>query len=271
MSLPFSQNAESEITKCLTPDTISYFENQLTSLTSEQKNKLLNYSLVITGTVGAGKSTRCETLAYLLNKFDIKTNNYPEYLYIDPKISGIMLGKKIKDEITAATFQSYILDNWEKIFKMNGKQSGFNLFERCADDCILCFCNIANENACMSDLQFLALYERLKTINTTYNIPSYFNPNIHFTEIAATDLNINLRQILDIIIHDIDNSVTNRIIGLKVSNYESKFRIELRAREGEDGYSMDSVQLFNNHYTKLFDYLSQGKYIKRFVDVGKFM
>lgn len=268
MNLKFSDNDQKTIESKINNDTIEMFKKYLTP---ENKIKLNRYNLVITGTVGSGKSTICESLAYIFRICDLKTNNFPEFLFIDDALSKSVLKKKINEEISTSTFQSYILDNWEKILNENQEKSGLNLFERCVDDSVICFCNIANKNDDLTEIQLLSLFERLKNINKKYSMPSYFDKNVHFTEIQSSDLNFNLTQILDIIKSDMKTNITMRIIGLSVSDYDSKARIQSRARDGEDGYSMDIIRTFNSHYKKLFKHLGKHKSFNRFVDMGKLL
>lgn len=268
MNLKFSENSQEIIESKINNNTIEMFKK---CLIQENKVKLNRYNLVITGTVGSGKSTLCESLAYVLNICGVKTNNFPEFLFIDNELSKSILKKRICGEISTSTFQSYVLDNWEKILIKNQNKDGLNLFERCVDDSIICFCNIANKCGDLTEIQLLSLFERLKLINQKYSTPSYFDKNIHFTEIRSSDLNFNLMQILDIINSDMKTNTTMRIIGLSVSDYDSKARIQSRARDGEDEYSMNTIKLFNLHYKKLFKHLEKHKSFNRFVDIGKLL
>lgn len=268
MNPGFSENSQDIISSKINVETIKKFKK---FLTPEIKVKLNEYNLAITGTVGSGKSTICESLAFILNTHGIETNNYPEFIYIDSGLSEDILKKKMDGDISTSTFQSYILDSWEKMLSKHQGKSGLNLFERCVDDSVICFCNIANKNDDLSEIQLLSLYERLKNINEKYHVPSYFNKNVHFTEIQSSDLNFNLMQIIDIINSDMKTNITMRIIGLSVSDFDSQTRIQLRARDGEDGYSMDTIKTFNSHYRKLFKRLNERKSFSRFVDMGKLL
>lgn len=228
----------------------------------------INYSLVITGTVGSGKSTMCESLSALFSTINIHTNNFPEFLYINDDVSGSLLSKKINGQISVITFQNFVLDNWECILKQKGINNEFNLFERCIDDSVLCFCNIANKNGEIADLELYSMYKRLRSINNIYNMPSYFDSEIHFTEIISGNLDFNVNQVLDIIESDLKNGIDKRIIGLSVSDFDSKFRIKTRGRDGENSYDDNLIKRYNKHYNKLFKILSKGKNIKRFLDMG---
>lgn len=267
MTLKFTDNDIQTISSKIKPDIIYKLRGFLNSNTI---TALENYSLVITGTVGSGKSTVCESLMYIFEQCELKVNPYPEFLFINQDLSESILKRKSNNDISTFTFQSYILDAWCKILDDNIKKPGMKLFERCVDDSVLCFCNIANKNKDISEIQLLSLYERLKNINDKYDVPTYFD-SLHFTEIQSSKLNFNLNQIVDIIISDIRNNVNKRIIGLSVSDYDSHIRIQKRSREGEDGYTENIVKIFNTHYKKLFKLLHKQNHLDRFIDIGKLL
>lgn len=274
MSVRFSENSFDHIKSKINDDTLEQYKTQTSSINTQ----LTNYNLVITGTIGSGKSTICESLTYLFETSNIKVNKYPEFLYVDEisnapssNFSSIVLKKKIDKTISALTFQSYVLDSWETILNININETGLRLYERCIDDSVICFCNVANKDGSLTDIQLLSLYERLNNINKAFHVPSYFDPDIHFTEILSSDLNFNLLQILDIIVSDIKNNINKRIIGLSVSGFDSNARIKSRSRDGENGYSIDFIKLYNSHYKRLFKYLNKHKYLSRFVDIGKLL
>ena len=113
----------------------------------------------------------------------------------------------------------------------------------------------------------MALYEELRTIDKTYDIPTYFEitdeqNESHFTKIYSTDLNYNLANILSIIGCDISNNIKNRIIGLSIKPKTSKERIMKRSREGESGYTDEQLQIYSTHYEKflLHTYPTQKTY-----------
>lgn len=270
MNAPFSTNSQSVIASKIEDSTIKAYHNSLLT----KLDKLANYSLIITGTIGAGKSTLCESIHYILStQFpQLEISTFPEFLFIDPEMAGNMLELRLTKQITVGTFQSYILDNWEKALKIASPKPSFRIFERCVDDCVLCFANLANKNNEMSDQFLLTLYDRMKQIDQKYNIPTYIdfdNRELHFTEICSSDLNFNLRQILDIIVSDLNNSVESRIIGLSVSSFDSEQRVKIRSRNGESAYDSEILKTHNTHYQKLFKLLNKGKKIQRFLDLGQ--
>ena len=279
MNVRFSENSTEVIMSKLNPDTIEQYKSHIPAIISH----LSKYNLAITGTIGSGKSTICESLTYIFELLGVKVNKFPEFLYIDelstaspsvqhmPNFSNTILKKKIDKTISPLTFQSYVLDSWETILNLNGNEKGMYIYERCIDDSVICFCNVANKDGSLTDMQLLSLYERLVSINQSFNVPSYFDPNVHFVEISSSDLNFNLLQILDIIISDAKNNINKRIIGLSVSDFDSNARIKSRARNSESGYSIDFIKLYNSHYRRLFKYLNKHKHLSRFIDIGKLL
>ena len=253
------------IDKTIIAEDLINFTNSLSSL----ENDDFKYNIVITGTVGSGKSTLCEYLSYVLSCAKIDVNAYPEFLYIDSNVSNCILRDRFDGKISLLTFQSYILDKWENILKINHNKKGIHIFERCVDDSVICFSNIANKLNDITDEELYLLYNRSKNINTRYNAPSYFNSNINFTELKSNDIIKNLNDILTIIIDDVYNKVQTRIIGLSVSDDESKNRINIRNRNGELSYSDNVIHIYNKHYKRLYKCLNKNKKLTRYVDIGK--
>lgn len=260
-SYRFSSLSDTEILSKLS-------SNELNRM-SKFKNKPMNYELVITGSVGAGKSTICETISALFNLINQSVNNYPEYLCINQDLSISLLSKFIKGEISTVTFQNYVMDSWRIILQHKSQHDHrFNIYERCVDDSVLCFSNIANLNNNITDTSLLDLFNRMKSINQQYNLPSYFDPDTHFTMINSGNFINNINQILDIIESDQTNSVHKRIIGLQVSDYDALCRIKLRNRDGEDNYNTNLLKLYNKHYNKLFEHMNSEGHLKRAFDIG---
>ena len=274
--LPFSTNDQNTISSKISELTLSiarrYLPNDESTISA-----LSNYSLVITGTIGAGKSTVCESMVHIIKTLfpELCIVTYPEFLFVkDAGLSSNLLTAKINGGISSNTLQSFILDNWNNIMSQNEKYQGFRLFERCVDDCVTCFCNIENKAGKLSDAQFMSLYEELKKIDEHYDIPTYFNirnehnTESHFTKLYSNDLNYNLQKILSIISGDILNGIKKRIIGLSILPKISKERIIIRSRDGESGYTDEQISIYSTHYEKLFNMLDKGERIDRFVDMG---
>ena len=277
-NLPFSNTDILDIARKLDDDVIKSARELL--FVPGNIQRLNNYSLVITGTVGSGKSTICESIAYICNTYcpEVNVITYPEFLFVsDSQLSASLLERRLNGSISINTLQSYILDEWRSLLDMNKDKHGFRIYERCVDDTIACFCNMANKDAALSDIQLLSLYERSKEITNEFSVPSYFmahadrrysDPGCRFIKIESGALCETIINIIDIIADDLRNDIDQRIIGLSVTPEVSKYRIRLRSRTGESAYTDQAIFNFVNHYEKLYSAIESGKRISRFVDLG---
>lgn len=270
-TLPFSDTDVLDIAKKIDDYAIVNFHELLPEDLIE---KLNDYSIVITGTVGSGKSTICESLVYLchLHCPNLKVITYPEFLYVsDSQLSSALLARRLNGSISINTLQSYILDEWRRLLEMNKNKVGFRIYERCVDDTIACFCNTANKQGAISDIQLLSLYERSKQIARDYQVPSYFvsqNDECKFIKLHSGALCDTIVEIAKIINADLREGVKQRIIGLSVAPDVSKYRIKLRSRTGESAYTDQQILDLVNHYEKLYASIENGNKIARFVDLG---
>lgn len=264
MALAFRTNGK-PVEELIDSDTYSQCVEMLKSCLNDKR-----YDIVITGTVGSGKSTVCDILLHMIVLIDtIRVNTFPEFVSFDGEFSERMLDGKIRGSISQLTFQSYILDAWEQMLKRTDTSNAFNIYERCADDSVACFCNIANKDHSLTDNELIVLYERLVSMNNRYSTVSFFDPNTHFTEITEQDLSSIVLLIVKTICSDIANGVSKRIIGLAVSSEVSAHRIASRGRSSESGYPQAIITLYQRHYQKLFKYLSKHGYVERLIDFGK--
>lgn len=228
------------------------------------------YDIVITGTVGSGKSTVCDILLHMMRSIEsVRVNTFPEFVSFDSEFSERMLDWKIRGSISQLTFQSYILDAWEQMLKCTDTSNAFNIYERCADDSVACFCNIANKDHSLTNSELMVLYERLIAMNKQYSTVSFFDPTTCFTEITEQDLSSIVMLVVKTICSDLANGVSKHIIGLSVTPEVSAFRIASRGRSSETGYPQTIIALYQRHYQKLFKYLTKHGYVERLIDFGK--
>lgn len=267
--LRFGDNSDVSILRKISDTTKSYFEKNVIDNIVKSS---VDYNLVITGTVGSGKTTMLESISALFEKFSKPTINFPEYLHtMNGELSGELLKKKLESDISSLTFQSYILDMWEKTLYHNYKEEGIKLYERCVDDSVICFCNLDHYNERLTLMEFISLFDKMKkTIENYPNIPSYFH-DTNFIKIKSKSLNENLMEIIDIISSDIASGIKHRIVGIEVTDNQSFERIKDRNRDGENSYDIQSIMLFNDHYNKLFTFLSENKNIKSIMDLRQFL
>lgn len=232
--------------------------------------RLNKYSLVITGTIGSGKSTICDIISSYVMQSSQKNNIslFPEFIS-KSEVGKNMLEQKLNGKISPETFQHYIADYWNDI--LHSKNQNIKIFERAPDDGVICFCNIDNKTKNLPDKSFLDIYEKTISINNKYNAPSYFSNNINFSKINSLDINTNLMEIANIIDSDIKNNITCRIIGLSVSCELSMKRINNRSRNGEENYSESDIKMYVDLYENLYKKLEYNNGLKRFIDIGSLL
>lgn len=212
-----------------------------------------NYNLVLTGSVGVGKSTLSQ-LVYECFKMNNITNVkiYPEYIqykYNNDSIGDDILNLRKNGIIDTETFQHFILDIWDFQLKTNefNKNDSINILERLPDDAIFCFSKEAYEQNVISKESYFNLCVKYKKIIDTYNVPTIKDCRIKV--INNDNLNNTLNEILNVIRYDFENGITNRIIGLKTDERKYIQRIKQRGRISE---IETNIEIFK-HYNKFYD------------------
>jgi hypothetical protein len=242
-----------------------------TKITALSQYPGIRYDLVITGPVGIGKSTRCDYISSLLTSIAVPVSAFPEYLLGDHShMSEQLLVEKIEGGISDQTFQSYVLDQWINIAKSKNIRETFNIYERCVDDSILCFCNISNEKGELTDLALQNLYNEARNISRVYGLPSYFDADMQFKLIKSKNKVSDTSRIIDIVANDLRTGIHKRIIGLSLDNISCFERVRERNRDGENKYTLNLISKFVDHYKKLYELLQEGR-LKRFLDMGKLL
>lgn len=245
----------------------SIFEQKILPL----KDKFKNYNFSITGAIGSGKSTILEILNKLFIRYGFIVNAVPEYLGIDKELGGLLLNRRIQNNISNTTFQNYIMDQYVERISSNGNHDyHICLFERLPDDSILCFSNISNyDEYDLTNFDLLVLDKRMKSIVERYNIPSYRDNKTKFKKFTSGDLKILTNVILNLIVEDVNNGVKNRIIGLDVAFELTKQRIIQRNRLGESGYSDEYLQRIVNFYNRLYKLMEKDRSkLNKFTCIG---
>lgn len=215
-------------------------------------SELKNYNLIITGSVGAGKSTISEILSNILElKCGINVKKYTEYLNSE-KISKKLFELRMNNVISALTFQNFILDIWEKnLIKNEFGNTNINIFERLPYDSVKCFALENLNNGLLTDDEYKILEKHYQHIIEKYNVPEYKNCEccVVYNDILSKTIN----DIIKIIISDLKNGIKNRSICLKINNDEYIKRIGIRNRKGEDKFELKTLNNFNNFYNELFN------------------
>lgn len=216
------------------------------------------YNLVITGSIGAGKSTISQILTLVLKNY-CNVIMYPEYISINYKnrpIGNDIFDMYMDKKITASTFQNFVIDIWKLIFEENGYNNVrdnmvINIFERLPHDAVFCFTK--------EQVGKKITNEEYETILTKYynlektGIPTY---NDCCLKKISNDSKIykTIVEILKVICDDIkNNSNITRVIGLTVSEDKFMHRIIQRGRESEENYDLDILTHYNNYYTDLYE------------------
>ena len=93
------------------------------------------YRLVITGPTGVGKSSVMDAVVNGLRMDNVAV--YPEF--ITTGFGKLMLEEYLNRRISALTFQSYVLDFYDKTII----PAKISIFERCPDVSVVVFCKEA--------------------------------------------------------------------------------------------------------------------------------
>ena len=101
------------------------------------------YNLIITGSIGMGKSTLLESIHNCLNYNNINHYSFPEFVmtnYSNINISETLLEMKLKGILSGITTQNFILDIWEynlnkyEMYKNKVSKNNIVLWDRTPED-----------------------------------------------------------------------------------------------------------------------------------------
>jgi hypothetical protein len=142
-----------------------------------------------------------------------------------------------------------------KILTNNGSDYKIHIFERNIDDTVYTFCNFAFKKQQLSKAEFQLLFERARTTQLKYHIPSYSSAR-NFSCVHGGKLVDDVISIAKIIEKDIylDN-IDQRIIGIDVPDDISYSHVVKRDRQAEKEYTREYLYEFNHCYKNLFKYL----------------
>lgn len=230
----FSDNIDSK-TKCHISD---YVKSMYASLTPID----FQYNIVVTGPVSAGKTTILNALYNLFKLSNQEIQTFPEF--ISTPLGRELLKKNLRNEISALTLQSYVLDFSDK----NPNFKNINLFERCLEDTVYVFCKYQLETGKLTDLEYKVLEEKMKQINKKWNLPSW-SEKYEFSFIHV-DKSVDeiLCEIFKSISSDINLKIKTRIIYLDLEPLKLLERIKMRGRDGESNYDINYVKTICKKY-----------------------
>lgn len=242
------------------------------------------YNLIITGSIGMGKSTLLESIHNCLNYNNINHYSFPEFVmtnYSNINISETLLEMKLKGIISGITTQNYILDIWEynlnkyEMYKNKVSRNNIILWDRTPEDVGIFtkalinyekYKNIKlNNHAINSDENefntqcYNNIIDRSDKIMEKYNIKKYSiedNNKPCYVSMIRGNIDLMLLSVLNIIKDDIEkNLYNNRIIHLKTDRLDQHKNIQNRNRGGEDNYYDKPLIDSDNEYT-LIDFIN---------------
>lgn len=243
------------------------------------------YNLIITGSIGMGKSTLLESIHNCLNYNNINHYSFPEFVmtnYSNINISETLLEMKLKGILSGITTQNYILDIWEynlkkyEMYKNKISRNNIVLWDRTPEDVGIFtkalinyekYKNIKlNNHAINSDENefntqcYNNIIERSDKIMEKYNIKKYSiedNNKPCYVSMIRGNIDLMLLSVLNIIKDDIEkNLCNNRIIHLKTDRLDQHKNIQNRNRGGEDNYYDKPLIDSDNEYT-LIDFINE--------------
>lgn len=242
------------------------------------------YNLIITGSIGMGKSTLLESIHNCLNYNNINHYSFPEFVmtnYSNINISETLLEMKLKGILSGITTQNFILDIWEynlnkyEMYKNKVSRNNIVLWDRTPEDVGIFtkalinyekYKNIKlNNHAINTDeneftnLCYNNIIERSDKIMEKYNIKKYSledNNKPCYITMIRSNIELMLLSVLNIIKDDIEkNLCNNRIIHLKTDKIDQHKNIQNRNRGGEDNYYDKPLINNDNEYT-LIDFIN---------------
>lgn len=242
------------------------------------------YNLIITGSIGMGKSTLLESIHNCLNYNNINHYSFPEFImtnYSNINISETLLEMKLKGILSGITTQNYILDIWEynlnkyEMYKNKISRNNIVLWDRTPEDVGIFtkalinyekYKNIKlNNHAINSDENefntqcYNNIIDRSDKIMEKYNIKKYSiedNNKPCYVSMIRGNIDLMLISVLNIIKDDIEkNLCNNRIIHLKTDRLDQHKNIQNRNRGGEDNYYDKPLIDSDNEYT-LIDFIN---------------
>lgn len=215
-----------------------------------------NYNLILTGSVGVGKSTLSQLIYECFQQLKIENIQvYPEYIqykYNNDNIGNTILDLRKQGIIDTETLQHFVLDIWNYQLEKNNfvQENTINILERLPDDAIYCFSKEAYEQGIISPESYFNLCIKYQNIIKKYNVPTFKDCKLIVVE--NDNLIITLNEILNIIEDDFKHGIKNRIIGLKTDEKKYIQRIIQRGRISEIETDVSIFKRYNKFYDNMY-------------------
>ena len=201
----------------------------------------MDYRLVLSGTIGAGKSSILEKIAQYIRMKNVKVGCVREF--IDGHKNGSkMLCDWIQGKISLKEFQDFIsvcqvIDN-EKI-----EMCPVKIYERCPYESAVVF---TKDTYC-----YRHVLDQANELHVQYCIPYP-----HLSQTITIDANRSLEEVYEdvrqIVDKDLEEKIDKRVIFLKVNLQTSVDRIKARGRVSEESYNEGYLQNLIDAYEELF-------------------
>ena len=203
------------------------------------------YRIVITGPTGVGKSTVIDMLSELIPNNNNKWMIYPEF--ISTEFGEQIFNEYMSGNISALTFQSYVLDFYDKDIN----DSPYAIFERCAEDSVIIFSRNCVRTGTMTQNEYDTLDYKSHKIIRERDLPTYEDSDARIIRIYNNNSEETALDILGVIREDIMRGIRTRIVILKTSLVENEKRIRSRNRNGESSFDDDYIKHINRYYDEI--------------------
>ena len=202
-----------------------------------------DYKLVISGTVGAGKSTMLDKIADYIRMKELKVGVVREYIDSHPE-GASMLSDWITGKISLKVFEDYISDcqtiDIEKV-----KDFPIIVYERTPYESAQVFC--------LGSFVYKHVLDQATELHEMYHIPKPNKENV-----TRIDANGTIEEVLEkikmVIDMDLETNTKERIIYLVIDIDTSMRRIKERGRLSELSYSIGYLENLIDAYEELFTF-----------------
>jgi len=212
-----------------------------------------SYNLIVTGTLGVGKTTAIKLINNILKYNHISVKSYLEYINYN-NVGQEIFQMKMNGEVSAFTFQNYILDIWNDILKKNDfkHSKGINIFERLPYDAVYCFSKKEHDEGNITDDEYELIIQRYKRLINEHAMFEYTS-DIKYSRLINNDMTRTIVEIFNIIKNDIEQGIKNRCICLDIDDKELYYeRLGIRNRTNEDKYTQKILGEYKDYYYNSF-------------------
>lgn len=238
-----------------------------------QATQNAKYIAVITGAIGAGKTTVFKSISRILEeRFNDSFLPIPEY--IDSPENGDLyrrnLSAYLSGELNDKSFQNIIQWYYEQALDPVLFNDKVVILERSMSDSIAIFCNLAYHRGRLDITSFALLHGVCLLRDRAVNCPNYFLGNFDFVRIDSTLSEEQVtKQVLSVIESDLAAGVRTRVFGLDCHFAICKERIDKRSRVDESStYDHSYTALNSSMYSRLYDIIERSPHFVNFTELS---